>query len=317
MPTNDFLTFSSAPGANVLSQSAYADAGNTDRATGYVTGTASSQAVNKTLRQASIISSMIAQLIVDQTSQDAVDDGTIATLETNFTNAILAIAGNRIIQISDVVNLTASLAAKLGTTDNAVSASKLQTARQIALSGLISGASNFDGSGNISISTAIADAALSIAKTSGLQSALNAKAELASPAFTGSPTAPTQSTADNSAHLATTAFARALFNSLVSVSPGIINVLGFKIQYGKDTCPASGAYQALRSVTWNQSFQSSPYSFAIAVGNSQAPKGPVVAYVNSNETTSGGTFAFDIAEGSGQSGIISSPIPFNWFAIGY
>lgn len=317
MATSDFLTFSAAAGANVLTQSAYADAGNTDRATGYVTGTASSQAVNKTLRQASIISAMVAQLIVDQTGQDAVDDGTIATLETNFTNAILAIAGNRIIQISDVVNLTATLASKLGVSDNAASASKLQTARQIALAGLVSGSANFDGSGNISISTVIADAALSIAKTSGLQSALNAKASLASPAFSGSPTAPTQSTADNSSSLATTAFARALFNSLVSASPGVIRVLGFKIQYGKDTCPASGAYQALRSVTWHEAFQSSPYSMAIAVTNSQAPKGPVVAYVNSNETTTSGTFAFDIAEGSGQSGIISSPIPFNWFAIGY
>lgn len=189
MATSDFLTFSAAAGANVLTQSAYADAGNTDRATGYVTGTASSQAVNKTLRQASIISAMVAQLIVDQTGQDAVDDGTIATLETNFTNAILAIAGNRIIQISDVVNLTATLASKLGVSDNAASASKLQTARAIALEGIISGSANFDGSGNISISTSIADAALSIAKTAGLQSLLNALAPINNSALTGTTTA--------------------------------------------------------------------------------------------------------------------------------
>ena len=54
--------------------------------------------------------------------------------------------------------------------------------------------------------TAIADAALSIAKTNGLQSALDLKAPLASPALTGAPTAPTQSAADNSTKLATTAY---------------------------------------------------------------------------------------------------------------
>ena len=54
--------------------------------------------------------------------------------------------------------------------------------------------------------TSIADAALSIAKTSGLQSALDLKAPLASPALTGAPTAPTQTALDNSTKIATTAY---------------------------------------------------------------------------------------------------------------
>ncbi|MGY6772077.1 phage tail protein [Gallibacterium sp. ZY190522] len=42
---------------------------------------------------------------------------------------------------------------KLDKTANAVSASKLQTARQISLTGAVSGSGNFDGSGNLSITT--------------------------------------------------------------------------------------------------------------------------------------------------------------------
>jgi hypothetical protein len=42
--------------------------------------------------------------------------------------------------------------------------------------------------------------------TSAIQTQMNTKAPLASPAFTGSPTAPTQSPSDNSNNLATTAF---------------------------------------------------------------------------------------------------------------
>jgi len=92
-------------------------------------------------------------------------------------------------------------------TGNAGTATALQTARTI-------GGTSFDGTANIGVAlattvttnanltgvvtsvgnaTAIADAALSIAKTSGLQTALDAKAPLDSPALTGTPTAPTAS----------------------------------------------------------------------------------------------------------------------------
>lgn len=314
MSTNDFLPFAAGTGANVQTQADYI--ASSDRTTGYVTGTASSTEVNKVLRQASLIASMVAQLIVDQTGQDAVDDGTIATLEANLEQAILNIAANRIIQISDVVNLTTTLASKLDTTGNAASASRLAIARNIAMAGIISGSANFDGSGNISIATSIADAALSIAKTSGLQGTLDSKANLSSPSFNGSPTAPTQSTADNSSRLATTAFVRALFNSFVQVSPGLIDILGFKIQWGSNTAPASGGYTTSKSITWPSPFQVACKAWAIAVTASQ-PQGPVVCYLNSPESVSGATFTFDVAEGSGTTGSSMRAVPFNWFVIGY
>ena len=48
-----------------------------------------------------------------------------------------------------------------------------------------------------------------ISDVSGLQTALDAKAALASPAFTGTPTAPTQAPGNNTTRLATTAFVQA------------------------------------------------------------------------------------------------------------
>lgn len=84
--SNDFLPFATAGGANVLSQASYAALAAV--ATGYQSGVAQSAQLNKTWRQSSIIASMVAQFIVDQTGANAVDDGTIATLEANFIAAL-------------------------------------------------------------------------------------------------------------------------------------------------------------------------------------------------------------------------------------
>lgn len=57
----------------------------------------------------------------------------------------------------------------------AAKAIKLSTPRKISLSGILSGYANFDGSADISLNVSIADGALSIAKTNGLQAALDGK----------------------------------------------------------------------------------------------------------------------------------------------
>lgn len=98
MPTNDFLPFGNAVGANVMSQSDYLALAA--RPTGFVSGTANSSQLNKAWRQASIISSMLAQFIVDQSGQNAVDDGTTATLEANLLTAIRA-AGRQATILTD------------------------------------------------------------------------------------------------------------------------------------------------------------------------------------------------------------------------
>lgn len=60
----------------------------------------------------------------------------------------------------------------IGTTFEAAKALKLSNARKIILGGILSGENTFDGSANVTINAEIADGALSIAKTNGLQDAL-------------------------------------------------------------------------------------------------------------------------------------------------
>lgn len=61
-------------------------------------------------------------------------------------------------------------------TDTATAATKLATPRSFALTGLVTASGvTFDGTGNLSLTTAMADGALSIAKTSGLQAALDTR----------------------------------------------------------------------------------------------------------------------------------------------
>lgn len=89
---NDFLPFAVGAGANVLTQGSYAVLAALE--TGYQAGTAQSAACNKTWRQSSIMAAVLAQFIVAQTNQPAIDDGTTAALLTNFTAAVSAAAKN-------------------------------------------------------------------------------------------------------------------------------------------------------------------------------------------------------------------------------
>lgn len=88
MATNDFQKFATGGGANVISQATYLAL--SALGTGFLSGLAVSAQLNKVWRQSSIISCMVAQFIVDQTGQNATDDGTTATLEANFKVAIAA-----------------------------------------------------------------------------------------------------------------------------------------------------------------------------------------------------------------------------------
>lgn len=75
----------------------------------------------------------------------------------------------------------------------AAQADKLSTARQIALTGDVSGSVLFDGSSDVSIAVTVADDSHNhvINNVDGLQAELDSKAPLVSPALTGVPTAPT------------------------------------------------------------------------------------------------------------------------------
>lgn len=64
-----------------------------------------------------------------------------------------------------------------------------------------------------------------IADVTGLQGALDGKAGLASPAFTGAPTAPTAGAAVNSTQIATTAFVATAIDNLINGAPGALDTL--------------------------------------------------------------------------------------------
>lgn len=83
MPNNQFKPFAVGSGANVLSQTEY-EALTGILANGFSSGTAVSAQLNKVWRQSSIMAAVLAQFIVDESGQDAQDDGTTATLLANL-----------------------------------------------------------------------------------------------------------------------------------------------------------------------------------------------------------------------------------------
>jgi hypothetical protein len=64
-----------------------------------------------------------------------------------------------------------------------------------------------------------------IAQVTGLQGALDTKAPLASPALTGTPTAPTATNGTSTTQVATTAFVSAAIGALIDAAPGAMDTL--------------------------------------------------------------------------------------------
>lgn len=126
--TNDFKAFAGSSGANVLSQADWlALAALTS---GFQSGTAQSAACNKAWRQSSIIAAVIGQFIVDLTGQNAIDDGTSATLLANFKSAVQA-------QSASIVGQSANLAMLI----SSASSSATMTADQVIVASSLSGQS--------------------------------------------------------------------------------------------------------------------------------------------------------------------------------
>jgi hypothetical protein len=67
--------------------------------------------------------------------------------------------------------------------------------------------------------------ALAVADIDGLQAALDLKAPLASPALTGTPTAPTAAPGTNTTQVSTTAFVQAALFALINSAPGALDTL--------------------------------------------------------------------------------------------
>ena len=95
-------------------------------------------------------------------------------------------------------------------------ANKLVTARTISLTGDVTGSTSFDGSGNVSLTTVVADDSHNhiIDNIDNLQTTLNNKAPLLSPALIGTPTAPTANVGTNTNQIATTEFVASTVNNV-------------------------------------------------------------------------------------------------------
>ncbi|UXZ62353.1 hypothetical protein NUJ28_06440 [Burkholderia multivorans] len=88
MAINNFKPFAVGAGANVMTQADYEALAAL--LTGFQSGTAQSAQLNKVWRQSSIMAAVLGQFIADLTGQDAIDDGTTATLLANLKTAVQA-----------------------------------------------------------------------------------------------------------------------------------------------------------------------------------------------------------------------------------
>lgn len=85
--TNDFKAFAAGVGANVITQAEY-EALGVLIANGFQSGTALSERLNKVWRQSTIMAAILGQFIVDETGEDALDDGTTDTLLSNLKDGV-------------------------------------------------------------------------------------------------------------------------------------------------------------------------------------------------------------------------------------
>jgi len=165
MPTNDFLPFATGGGANVESQAAYAADPTTG--TGFQTGVAISEKLNKVWRQAAFMAAVTANMIFTTLGVDVLDNGDLAGKTTLFINtikAIIAAVGYATLASPTFTGVPAAPTAAPGTNTTQLAT----TAFVAAVKALL--------------------------------------APLASPAFTGVPTSTTPSSGDNSTKIATTAY---------------------------------------------------------------------------------------------------------------
>lgn len=87
MPTIDYLPIAAGPGANVDSQANFNGSGY--QTVGFESGIAESAQLNKCWRQSSMIAAAIATFISQTLGIPVLDDGNLAALVTNLTNALL------------------------------------------------------------------------------------------------------------------------------------------------------------------------------------------------------------------------------------
>ena len=114
MAQNDFLPFAIAVGANVLDQTDYSTL--PALSTGFQSGLASSQQINKAIRQATVMAAVLGQWIADTTGNDVLDNGDTSALVSYLGQAVGNISAAHIASASgsaDAITATFSPAITL------------------------------------------------------------------------------------------------------------------------------------------------------------------------------------------------------------
>ncbi|KEY56930.1 tail fiber protein [Serratia sp. DD3] len=86
MAKNEFLPFGTAGNANVLSNTEYQSLAA--RRTGFQSGVAKSRELNTAWRQSSVIASVVAQFIADNSGNDVLDNGDLAVVQSSLRAAL-------------------------------------------------------------------------------------------------------------------------------------------------------------------------------------------------------------------------------------
>lgn len=98
MAENNFKPFAVGAGANVSTQADWE--GLVALSTGFTAGIARSEQVNKALRQATVIASVLAQFIADTTDTDVLDDGDTSALLTKLIEALSLNGDDRFLKVA-------------------------------------------------------------------------------------------------------------------------------------------------------------------------------------------------------------------------
>lgn len=102
MAENNFKPFAVGAGANVSSQTDWENL--VALSTGFTAGIARSEQVNKALRQATVMASVLAQFIADSTNSDVLDDGDTAALLTKLIEALNLSGDERFLKVASYLS---------------------------------------------------------------------------------------------------------------------------------------------------------------------------------------------------------------------
>lgn len=248
MANNNFKPFGIGNGANVTSQADYEALAAL--LTGFTSGKASSSQINKAIRQATVMASILAQFISDSSGNDVLDNGDTQTIMNNLLLALENNGNENFLQIGN--NLSEINAA--GTVAQASARTAISAAALIGLASQV-----------FSVATATANAhAVPLLQMNTALALKAALAGLATQVFS-------VATATANAHavpLLQMNTALGLKASISSFSPGSNgNGVYYSLPGGLQICRGNITIQANASATWTYplAFSSAPQVFYTAL----------------------------------------------------